>query len=339
MTGPVNISIENRYLRHGIFWAAWVFGFTFVKSFGSGMDVYAGWLAYYLVTLPIFILHTYLVVYWAASRFLKGYYIILFVLLFIFLMTLFSFIEMVITSGIMSKLFPGVFSHDFSKFDPGKVFVSGIGNIYIILVFAATKMIRTWYISDKKKQQIISRNLFLERADANAEILPGMLLYSISSIERLSSDSAEKVPAAIVLLSEILKSVMQSRKSPVIRMEEELKNVRKLLQLYGIFLAKSHPGVRMEDNGPGPQEIPGCMVFSPIEIMCRQAGQFPADKLVVSRSSRNVTEISWSRKNGLFIDDPGMIIDEMEQLYPGRFTIRLNHSEHSDTLLILENQV
>jgi two-component system LytT family sensor kinase len=106
------ISLENRYLRHGLFWIVWVIGFTFVKSFGASLDVYFGWLIYYIVTLPLFIIHTYLIVYWAAKKFLKGPRIIFFIVLFILLMSVFSFIELIVTDELLSRFIPEIFSNN-----------------------------------------------------------------------------------------------------------------------------------------------------------------------------------------------------------------------------------
>jgi len=77
---------QNRSLRHLVFWLTWVVGFTFIKSFGESMEVYLGWFSYYLITLPIFIAHTYLVAYLLVPYFLNRrlfpFFVVLFLLLF-----------------------------------------------------------------------------------------------------------------------------------------------------------------------------------------------------------------------------------------------------------------
>ena len=76
---------QRRGLRHLLFWFVWVVGFTFIKSFGESMDIYLGWFSYYLITLPIFVAHTYLVAYVLVPLFLNKRLFPLFILSFIVL--------------------------------------------------------------------------------------------------------------------------------------------------------------------------------------------------------------------------------------------------------------
>lgn len=55
---------KKRMAQHTIFWMCWIFGFTFIQSFGFGINDFVAWLFYYLVTLPLFVAHTYLIAYW-----------------------------------------------------------------------------------------------------------------------------------------------------------------------------------------------------------------------------------------------------------------------------------
>ena len=61
---------------HTIFWLTWVVSFTIIQSLGFGIDQYFIWFMYYVVTLPIFIIHTYLIAYWIVpNTFFKGKYV------------------------------------------------------------------------------------------------------------------------------------------------------------------------------------------------------------------------------------------------------------------------
>lgn len=337
---PRQISFENRYLRHGTFWLAWVIGFTFIKSFGSGLETYTGWLVYYLVTLPIFVIHTYLLVYWAAEKFLSGPRIALFIILFIGLMFVFSFAEMFVTSRFLSRSFPSVFSGNLDYRDPLNVLISGIGNLYIILVFAATKMVRSWYLSNKQSEQLVKDRLFMERADANAGIQPGMLLFSVGSIERLGRERPGDVAVAIAMLSELLNAAMQAHKSSKLRLDEEMKNVRSLLKLYALLLLKSMPLLKIEQCSAAITSIPAFMVFSPLEIVIRQFHWMPDDSIEVFILGEDEVSISW-KKNGTHakLPDPEELMQELGMLYPGRYRVRVETASQRINMWISENPV
>ena len=338
MEFPVNIWLENRYVRHAAFWIAWIISFTFIKSFGSGLESYAGWLCYYLLTLPVFMAHTYLLVYWAAEKLMKGWKILLFILVFVVLMIFFSFIEMYLTSRILSPAFPGVFSGDLDYTNPVNLLISGIGNLYIILVFAAARMIRSGYMTENRRKQLMQKNLFIERADANAGIQPGMLLFSVKSIEKLGSDHPEEVPAAIAMLSELLNAVMQAHQLMVLRLDEEIRNVRSMLKLYALLMLREMPLLKIEQCAQSVPGIPAFMIFSPLEIIIRQYKWLPEDSIEVCIREKGEVTIAWEKKrNAAPLPAAESLETELDLLYPGRYRVRMEEERQKHILRIRES--
>lgn len=330
--------LERRYLRHGLFWLGWVIGFTFIKSFGSGMTAYTGWLLYYVITLPVFMTHTYLVMYWAVPRFLSGLKIILFVAFFGLMMYFFSLCEMFITSNVLSEIFPAVFTENLNYRNPVNVMISGIGNLYIILVFVAVKMIRSWFIADQQEKQILKHSLLVERADANAGIQPEMLLFSIASIEQMGPERLEDVAPAIAQLSELMNSVMQAHKQVVVRLDEELRNMRNLIRLYRIFFLTEMPEVNIDQQELPGSLFPAFMLFTPLEIVIRRHHWVAEDKIRVLITSEKSLEITWDLKSSgtVRLDIPGMKA-ELDRLYPGRYRIYNTVASGGHRLVIHEN--
>lgn len=330
-----DIALKNRYFRHFLFWVFWVAGFTFVKSYGAGPDVYLGWLTYYIVTLPVFITHTYLIVYWAAGKFLSGYRILVFIIIFFMLMVLFSFLEMIITSEILSGFFPYLFTEEPIYLNPGEVVISGIGNLYVILVFAASKMIRSWHIKEKKKQDIIHKNLLFERADVNAGIHPRMLLFSLEEIEALTSEGSELVPSVIFHLSELLNTVMRIGDDLLVSAGEELKNVRKLLNFYALLLSSKAPEVKLDSAVSEMMNLSASIVFLPLEILIRHLRELPGEMILISVHHSGFVKISWySDKLKLSECEKDWLLLEMEEIYPQRFSIEYCCQNHQSSLLV-----
>jgi len=322
----MRLTFENRYFRHGIFWIFWVLGFTCIKSFGASFDIYLAWLVYYVLTLPVFVLHTYLVVYWLGRKFLSGYRMILFVFLFLILMCSFSFLELIITDELLSGFFPGIFPGTPSYMDPVNILVSGVGNLYIILVFAAAKMVRSWHISQNHKQGIMEQNLHLERADVNAGIQPGLLLFSIEHIEQLAQAKSEEVPAKIATLSEIMNAAMQARKNLMIRVDEELYNLKRLLNFYSGLLSFELPKIRIEGENLSMKMLPSFILFSPLEILFRKLCLIPEGNILITIEEAGKVEISWeSERIPMKNLDVGPVNEELNRLYPGRFSLLLHN--------------
>lgn len=323
-----NIALSNRCFRHIMFWIVWITGFTFIKSYGAGSDIYLGWLTYYIVTLPVFILHTYLIVYWAARRFLSGFRIPVFIVLFFLLMVLFSFLEMIITSEFLSGYFPYLFSEEPIYLNPAEVVISGIGNLYIILVFSAAKMIRSWHLKEKKKQEIMNHSLLLERADVNAGIHPRLLLFSLETIETLTSEGSEIVSSVIIHLSDLLNSLMNAGSSLVVPVEDELHNVEKLLKFYGLLLSSKVPTVTFEGIAGVPASLSASIVFLPLEIIMRYFRQLP-EEMTVRIHHTGFVEISWSSSRFRLCDfEKARMLSEMEEMFPRRFFVDYDCKDH-----------
>jgi len=179
------ITVNSRVFRHLLFWLSWIIGFTFVKSFGSSLDEFVGWLVYYIATLPIFMAHTYIIVYWGGKLIMKRYRFFLFILLFIFCLYFFSVLELLVSYGLLSRWFPSIFETDNNYLTGSNILISGIGNLYIVLVFIAVKLIRTWYISSEEQKSIGQRKLEDRMAVANSRIQPDLLMYATGRLERM----------------------------------------------------------------------------------------------------------------------------------------------------------
>jgi len=325
--------LENRYIRHSIFWLSWILGFTFVKSFGESLDHYLAWLSYYLLTLPVFMIHTYLIVYWAGTYFLQGARVLLFILIFLISLLLFSYVELWLTEIVLANRWPGIFSQEVNRFSIGNILVSGIGNLYILLVFIAARMIRSWYLADKDKQLIVRKNLVLERADANAGIQPQMLLYAVSGIEKLAMHSKELVPSSLALLSELLNSVMQARQSILVRVDEEVQNVKRMLKLYASLLETPMPRMRIEGDNLSMKMLPAFILFSPLEIICRRNSWLPGGFINVTILSPEQIEIDMEAATpGIESLNPIQIQRELNQLYPDSFDLSMEAGKEKVTI-------
>ena len=142
--------------RHIFFWLCWVLGFTFIKSFGQAYEIYFGWFSYYVLTLPIFVLHTYLVAYVLIPRFFNRKQWPVFALLFVLFFYGFSVLELILSNEFIFVWYPtgSLVTDDY--LESGNVIRSGLGNLYIVLVFLAAKTVRNWYMADKQQKELLA---------------------------------------------------------------------------------------------------------------------------------------------------------------------------------------
>ena len=261
---------QQRGLRHLVFWVAWVFGFTFIKSFGESMQVYLGWFSYYLITLPIFVAHTYLVAYLLVPYFLNKRIFPVFIFLFLVLFYGFSVLELILSNEFIYKWYQtgSELREDYLR--PANVIMSGLGNLYIVLVFLAARTIRNWYYADTLSKELHHTQLQQQMENALTRVQPHMLLYAINHIDRMVNESSPDVTRAIALTSELLNDVMVYHEEKNKLFSGEIELVRKLVALVTV-LKESKPDVEFFVSGdPAQINMPPMILFTIVDMIFRK---------------------------------------------------------------------
>lgn len=315
------IASNYRIGRHILFWLTWIVGFTFIKSFGAGMEVYLSWLVYYLVTLPLFIAHTYLIVYWIGQEYTKGLKLGLFILLFIVFLYCFSVLELLISHEFLSKWFPDVFETARQYMTLGNIIINGIGNLYIILVFIAVKMIRRWHLSSEEKKDLNQKLLEDRVAEANSKIQPGLLMYTTERMEEMANKQSEDISAAIATLSEILNGAMLTKEKNIHRIDEELKLLKNLLKLHSLLNDSEAPDIQVNGANLENSMVPVLAIFSIMEIALRSLRRIKKIFIDLTTSvSPFRVNITWELNDEVSaIPDLIYIREHMNQLFPERY--------------------
>ncbi len=237
-------------------------GFTFVKSFGKSYETYLGWFSYYLLTLPIFISHTYLVAYLLVPYFFNKRLWPVFIVFFLILFYGFSVLELLLSNEFIYQWYPtgSVVTEDY--LEPGNVIRSGVGNLYIVLVFLAAKSVKDWYDADMKQQELQHADLQQQVVNAMTKVQPLMLLNAIDSIDRMVEESSPDVTKAIALTSELLNAVMRYHDEKNKLFTKEIELVRKLISLVAI-IREEEPDVEFFISGdPDQVKISPMILFT-----------------------------------------------------------------------------
>ena len=264
---------QHRTLRHILFWVCWVLGFTLLKGFGKSFEVYLGWFSYYLLTLPIFVTHTYLVAYLLIPYFFSRKHMYLFVTFFLGLFYGFSVLELLLSHEFIFKWYPTDTLLVEDYLNPGAVIVSGLGNLYVMLVFLAARTVRQWYLASNREQELQRADLMLQMESTVTKIQPMMLLYAIDQIDRMVERSSPEVTKAIALTSELLSEVMMYNEENKPLFTKEIDLVKKLVSLVTLFRER-RPDVDFFISGdPGKIQLPAMILFTLVDIIFRKFGE------------------------------------------------------------------
>lgn len=334
---------QSRTWRHIVFWVSWVLGFTFIKSFGGASEVYLGWFSYYLLTLPIFVAHTYLVAYLLIPFFFNKRWYPIFISLFLGLFYGFSVIELLLSNEFIYKWYPtgSAVTEDYLR--AGNVIASGLGNLYIVLVFLAARTVREWYNADNKRKELIQVELQQQMENAITRVQPMMLLYAIDSIDRMVDESSPEVTGAIALTSELLSEVMVYNEEDPKLFNREIDLVRKLVHLVSV-IRKCEPDVEFFISGdPGQINLPPMILFTLVDMIFRKfekESSFPELNIEASGYSDMITVqvmYSGARKQDEVLHDCLNTLKQLESYYRDRVSISMESHAYGCSVIIRNN--
>lgn len=228
----------KRILLHSFFWMVWIVGFTILQCLGKGKGEVLVWSMYYIITLPIFIIHTYLIAYWLVPYYFLKRKFVFFTIGIIVLLFLFSVVELIVSNLFVFSVFDPV-----KKFAPGylnikNIFISGLGNHYIILVFLAIRVVKSWYITKNQKEELAQQNLETEIEIYRYQLQPKFILSLIEELEQMVLDGSIKAPDMIVKISDFLNSLFYEAKSELIPLNVELELMEKFSRIQEMAFGK-----------------------------------------------------------------------------------------------------
>jgi len=220
-----------------MFWTTWIVSFTIVQSISNGFEQCIMWLVYYIITLPVFIIHTYLIAYWLVPRtFFNGQYWYLAGGILLFLV-FFSFLELVISNELVFRRMDSGMQFKSDYFNLQNIIISGVGNHYIILVFLAIKAGRSWYSAQNLKEELLQTKMETDLEIYRYQLQPKLIYTLVDELEQLTGHESDRVPEMIVKISNFLNRLLYEGKEEMIPLELEAKLIEEYLDIHKHALA------------------------------------------------------------------------------------------------------
>lgn len=304
--------------------------------------MYFGWLSYYILTLPIFASHTYLLSYVFIPHLLNKKLYPIFILVFLGIFYGFSVLELLLSNELIFSWYPLGAETSEHYLNPGNVIRSGLGNLYIILVFLASRTVRNWYLAENRQRELKQAELHLQMEDAMNRVQPLMLLFAIDHIDQMVDKSSPKVTKAIALTSELLNEVMIYHGEPLNLFAKEIELVKKLVSLVTLF-RESKPDVEFFISGdPGQIKLPSMILFSLVDLIFRRFDKEPdIPELNIEASGySNMITIQvlnkGDKKHAEKLEECIQTISQLESCYRGKVTISLEKHSYGCSVIIRE---
>jgi hypothetical protein len=268
-----------------------------------------------------------------------------FIGLFLLLFYGFSVLELLVSHKFIYQWYQtgSELSDDYLK--PANVIMSGLGNLYIVLVFLAARTIKEWYMADARSKELQHVELQQQMENAITRVQPHMLIYAIDRIDRMVEQSSPDVTRAIALTSELLNEVMIHHEEKQKLFSREIELVRKLVALVSL-LRESKPDVEFFVSGdPGQIKMPPMILFTMLDMIFRKyEGEeaMPELHIEVSEYSDMITiQIlnSGIRKHEDTMQDCLLTMAQMESYYKGKVSMSIETHSYGCSIIIRNNDL
>ena len=326
---------KTEIVLHVMFWLTWVISFTLVQSLGKGIDQYFVWFGYYIITLPIFVVHTYLIAYWLVPyTFFKRRYFLFICGIFV-LLVVFSVLELIISNEVVFKVL------DTSKvFLPGylnwkNILISGVGNHYIILVFLAIKAGRSWYTAKSRKDDLVRSNLETELEIYRYQLQPRLVLSLMEQLEFITEKELEKTPDMIVRISNFLNRFLYDGSEELIPLTLEVDLVEDFLEIHKHAIGERFASNFIVNGKLGTFVVPPLLLLptlnDAIKIVYECNDSFESTVIIKGEKKYLLFSFSfWSENNFRIATNENMEITRkrLNYSFPGKFRIIENMDEN-----------
>jgi len=187
---------------------------------------------YYIITLPVFVVHTYLIAYWLLPvTFFKNRYLQfaggIIVLLFVF-----SVIELVVSNYLVYGIFDKTRMFGPNYLSLKNIVISGIGNHYIILVFLSIRVVASWYHAENQKEELLLSKVETELEIYKYRLQPKIVMSLVEELDIVADKKADKAPEMIIKISNFLNGFLFDGKEELIPLELEVKLIESFLEIH-----------------------------------------------------------------------------------------------------------
>lgn len=230
---------KARAVNHTIFWLTWVCSFTIIQSFGSKVPEYGAWLVYYLVTLPLYIAHTYAIAYWLVPQYFFKYRYLVFALWIMALFILSSVLELLISNELVWELVKPVNIHQGNYLSLQNILINGLGNEYIIIVFLSMKVVRFWNLKVGEQAALKNKKLSTEVELLQYQLYPRFVLNVMDRLENMAETDSPQTSEMIIRLSNLMTNMTTGHKSEKILLQKEIDMIRSYIDIHRMSFSQA----------------------------------------------------------------------------------------------------
>ena len=256
---------KARMGKHLFFWFLWVSCFTLLQSFGFGIRDYGAWLAYYLITLPLFVAHTYAIAYWLVPQYFFKRRYFLFFLGIVLLLILSSIGELIISNEFVWRMVKPENIQSGKYLNGSNILINGLGNEYIIIVFLSVKVVRFWNSKMGEKAELLNQKLATEIELLHYQSYPRFVLNVMDRMEQLAFQKSPQTSEMIIRLSNLMNNMTVGTTPNKINLQKEIELIRSYIDIQRMSFPSGYEVNFFVINELNGLQIPPFLFFQVVE--------------------------------------------------------------------------
>ncbi len=337
--------IQNRLLRHILFWVIAFFGTALVANIHfANFEAALGYTAF---LFPIQVAAAYLLLYYQIQELILKKRFILFTFSFLLSAYVFSVLGRIIVVHVVESIWrEGVFNQESIweiLTEIPHVIAGYFFRIYSLpIIMVASKMIKDNFEERRKREQLENEKANAELNFLKAQIHPHFLFNTLNNLYALTLQKSDKAPETVLKLSEMMDYMLYQCTSPSVSIGKEIALVQNYIDLetlrYGERLdLKFDCAVDNENSKIAPM-----ILLSLVENAFKHGAsgaigrpriqidmQLKNEQLRFHISNSKVAQPMKDQRNFRKGIGGSNIKRQLELIYPGRYELKTNEEENS----------
>lgn len=244
--GPSNPDLKNfifRFLKnpvvhHLVFWIGY-FLFNTLR-WGSYFDDYWYSLRSNLVEFPIHVILVYFNLYFLLPRYIPSRLTKYLVLLFLSLLIM-SLLRIVLTyEFVTTEVWRESVVKEQSLFGLNYIVAVFMGELYVIGLTTAIKLIIDWVRTQRRARELERRNHETELSFLRSQVQPHFFFNTLNNLYSLTLDKSDKAPETVLKLSDLMSYVIYKGKNTRVSLPEEVIHIHNYIDLERLRYGDNH---------------------------------------------------------------------------------------------------
>ncbi len=222
-------SLRREWVFHVLFWV--IYYALNTLRWGSFFDDYEYSIKSNLVEFPLHIILVYFNLYFLMPRLVPGK-ILGYIGSLSLAVAFISFVRILLTYDLVTTdVYRESLRDEYTLFDPNYFLAVYIGELYVVGLTTAIKLMIDWVKAQRRTQELERRNQETELSFLRSQVQPHFFFNTLNNLYYLTLEKSTKAPETVLKLSELMSYVIYKGKKDKVSLHDEIVHIQNYIDL------------------------------------------------------------------------------------------------------------